>query len=299
VPSIHHRWAPLEDHLPSELQSPAEALDPDRRWQVQRERLAELDHFRDYEEKLRREWAIETGLIERPYTLDRRTTQLLAERGIHSTFIPGGVANPAVVVTMIADHKAVIDELFEFAASGRRLSVSYVKELHALATRNQEFADAVDALGRMVSAPLTRGAFKRLPNNPMRSDGKIHEYCPPEQVDSEMDRLIALHHQHTGVAPEIEAAWLHHRFSQIHPFQDGNGRIARALSTLVFLKAGWWPLLVRGCDRSHYFDLLEMADRGDLKPLAEYFARLQREEIERAIGLLQPPKPRIDRRSTN
>ena len=84
----------------------------------------------------------------------------------------------------------------------------------------------------------------------------------------------------------MEAAWLHHRFAQIHPFQDGNGRVARTLSTLVFVKAGWLPLVVRDRDRSHYFDLLEIADRDDLNPLAEYFARLQREEINRGMELL-------------
>ena len=45
-----------------------------------------------------------------------------------------------------------------------------------------------------------------------------------------------LHRNHHDVAPEVEAAWLHHRFTQIHPFQDGNGRIARALATLIFVK---------------------------------------------------------------
>ena len=43
--------------------------------------------------------------------------------------------------------------------------------------------------------------------------------------------------------PEVEAAWLHHRFGQIHPFQDGNGRVARALATMIFLRAGFVPLV--------------------------------------------------------
>lgn len=259
---------------------------PLQTWAARRRQFVDLDPCRAFEERLRREWAIETGLIERLYTLDRGTVRVLVERGICSAYVPAGrVANPETVASMIADHKAAVDGLTEFVASGRRLSVSYVKELHAFMTRSQETAAGIDTLGRRVSAPLLRGAFKRLPNNPLRPDGNIHEYCPPEQVDSEMDRLIELHLGHAGIAPEMEAAWLHHRFSQIHPFQDGNGRIARALATLVLVRAGWLPLVVRDRDRSNYFDLLEMADRGDLNSLAAYFARLQREEIKRAIGL--------------
>ena len=47
-----------------------------------------------------------------------------------------------------------------------------------------------------------------------------------------------------GVPVEVEAAWLHHRFTQIHPYQDGNGRVARALASLLFIKAGWFPVVV-------------------------------------------------------
>ncbi len=256
-------------------------------WAARREEFADSDQIRAFEERLRREWAIETGLIEQLYTLDHETALLLAERGIDSALIPAGQdSKPQNVASMIADHKAVVDGLIDFAASGRRLSVSYVKEIHAFITRSQETVEGIDTLGRSVSSPLVRGAFKQLQNNPTRPDGKIHEYCPPEQVDSEMDRLIDLHHRHEGVPPAMEAAWLHHRFAQIHPFQDGNGRVARTLSTLVFVKAGWLPLVVRDRDRSHYFDLLEIADRDDLNPLAEYFARLQREEINRGMELL-------------
>ena len=46
-------------------------------------------------------------------------------------------------------------------------------------------------------------------------------------------------HQGCGVPLEVEAAWLHHRFTQIHPFEDGNGRVARALASLVFIPDGF------------------------------------------------------------
>ena len=54
-----------------------------------------------------------------------------------------------------------------------------------------------------------------------------------------MDRLIETHRQHTAqrVPPDTSAAWLHHRFVQIHPFQDGNGRSAQAISSLVLIQA--------------------------------------------------------------
>jgi hypothetical protein len=88
-----------------------------------------------------------------------------------------------------------------------------------------------------------------------------------------------------GMPPEVLAAWLHHRFTQIHPFQDGNGRIARALATLVFLKAEMFPLVIRSADREQYINALETADAGDLSKLVQFFAKRQQEAIRAAMGI--------------
>jgi Fic family protein len=75
----------------------------------------------------------------------------------------------------------------------------------------------------------------------------------------------------------VEAARLHHRFTQIHPFADGNGRMARALASLVFIKAGWFPLIIRRDDpQRRYIEALEKADAGDLRRLIAIFVESQR-----------------------
>jgi Fic family protein len=109
----------------------------------------------------------------------------------------------------------------------------------------------------------------------------VHEYCPPEHVASEMDQLLAMHmdHETRGVPVEVEAAWLHHRFTQIHSFADGNGRVARAITSLVFIKAGWFPLVVKRDDRVRYLEALEIADAAHLKALIEMFVQAQRNAL--------------------
>ena len=284
---MSNEWTEIQDYetphadlARAELRALAEV------WQEQRQRLEAGDAFRQFLERLKREWAIETGLIERLYTLDRGITQMLIEHGIKAALIPhGSTPNPDTVVSMIEDHQQAVDGVFEFVKGDRTLSTSYVKELHHLMTRHQEMVEGMDTLGKKTQVQLLRGDYKRLPNNPTRPDGTLHQYCPPEHVASEMDRLISMHLGHQGVAPEVEAAWLHHRFTQIHPFQDGNGRIARALASLVFIKAGWFPLVVRDRDRARYIDALEAADDRDLADLVEYFASLQKDAFVGALSI--------------
>ena len=282
------RWRPIADYQVDpatlnrdELRSLAAV------WQEQRDALEHSDGLRVFREKLCREWAVETGLIERLYTLDRGVTTMLIEQGIDAAFIPhtDGVQDPKQVAAMIRDHRSAVEGLFSFVRRERGLSVSYIKELHAQLTQNQATTTAVNGLGRRVEVAMVRGEFKQTANNPTRPDGGAHEYCPPVQVDSEMSRLIEMHENHPTTAPEVEAAWLHHRFTQIHPFQDGNGRVARCLATLIFLKAGWFPMVIRNSDRAHYITALESADQGALAPLVRMFAAAQRHALVKALGV--------------
>jgi hypothetical protein len=258
-------------------------------WHDQRSELGDDRALAQFNERLAREWAIETGVIERVYSLDRGVTQVLIEHGIDVALIPHDATDqpPELVAEMIGDHRLAVEWLFEFVASRRGLTVSFVKELHALMTRHQAVVVGVDQFGRQTEVPLLHGEYKKLPNNPTRPDGSVHEYCPPAHVASEMDRLIDLHAQHTerGVPPEVEAAWLHHRFTQIHPFQDGNGRIARALASLVFLRHGWFPLVITRDERARYIDALEAADHGRLAPLVDLFAARQKKAFVSALGI--------------
>ena len=294
-------WSPITDYETD----PAELSDRELRalsgvWIDRRAVLGESRNVSEFTERLKREWAVETGLIDRLYTLDRGITELVIEYGVNAALIPHDTGDrpPTRIAAMIGDQQEAIESVFTFVRGDRTLSTSYVKELHSLFTRNQEFAEGRDQFGRETQVPLIHGDYKKQPNNPTRPDGTVHHYCPPEHVTAEMDRLIELHLKHDGVAPEVEAAWLHHRFAQIHPFQDGNGRLARALATLVFVKANWLPLVVRDSDRKKYIDALEAADNGDLKPLVSFFSSLQRTEFIRAIGIARDAEQvaRVDAR---
>ena len=195
------------------------------------------------------------------------------EQGIHAALIErGGLDRDRAEQArrLIEDQQNVVEGLFEFVGSRQPLTEHYIRSMHQAFTRHQASTEAATPDGQLIEVPLLRGQYKKHPNNPRRPDGSTHAYCPPELVRDEMEKLVLWAHDHENAPPEVLSAWLHHRFTQIHPFQDGNGRVARALASLVFLKAGLFPLVIRDTDRSPYLDALAEADGGNLRPLTEF-----------------------------
>ena len=281
-------WEPIAD-LPQDWSSLTDGeLGPLLQfWNDQRGDLEQSGALAEFNKRLGREWSIETGQIEGVYNLDRGLTETLIERGIDSDLIPNqpGQKPPEIIAAIIQDHANVLEGLFQFVKGDRPLSKGYIHELHAALLRHQDTTAVRDQFGNLFEARLLKGKYKERPNNPKKPDGSMHQYCPPEQVESEMERLLALHaeHEKKGVPVEVEAAWLHHRFTQIHPYQDGNGRVARALASLLFIKAGWFPVVVTRDDRSRYIDALEVADEGDLRSFISFFEYVQKQALFEVI----------------
>ncbi len=287
-----HIWPPstgILDIDPAALEAAGPEISGIRAvWEDQRDRLQDTPALAEFSERLSREWAIETGILEGLYDIDRGVTQTLIEQGFRAELLDHGAANRPreFVLELLRDQKDALDGVFDFVKQARPLSTSWIKELHAALLRSQDTTEGVDAFGRLVDAPLLRGDWKKQTNSPVR-EGVIYAYCPPEHVASEMERLVSMHgvHRQRGIPVEIRAAWLHHRFTQIHPFQDGNGRVARAIASLVLVQDGLFPLVVTRDHRVVYLDALEAADEGTLDPLIKLVVDLQKRQFVKATAI--------------
>ncbi|MDE2744461.1 MAG: Fic family protein [Chloroflexota bacterium] len=262
-----------------------------RQWIEDRSLIKDQEKLRRFQEQLALQWAVETGIIERLYKVDRGVTVQILQAGMEALgqFHARGLLT-ANAQALIKDQREALEMVMDLVGGERTLNDAYMKELHHRLTLSQETTDALDPSGKEIQVQLMKGVWKRNPNNPLRPDGSIHQYCPPEFVQDEIDQLLKWHSEHEslGVCPEVEAAWLHHRFTQIHPFQDGNGRVARALTTAIFVKADYLVLVIRDEEhRERYINALEAADYGDLKPLVDLFAEVQISDLDGAISALR------------
>ena len=202
------------------------------------------------------------------------------------------IPNPEQLVEVLRDHRAAVDLVHDCIADSRPLTIGFIHELHSILTRHQHTVEGIDQFGNPISFPLKRGAYKELPNNPKR-DGTIHEYCPPVQVSSEMEQLLKWYQEYQNIEPVLVAAWLHHRFTQIHPYQDGNGRVVRAVANLVLIKAGFFPVVIVRDQREQYIECSEHADAGHLAPLVHLFGEIEKKTILQALSITPDTKPSV------
>ncbi|MCY4214235.1 MAG: Fic family protein [Gammaproteobacteria bacterium] len=240
-----------------------------------------------------RAFALETGQIEGLYTLRRGVTeQLIAEgfAGAVGAHTLEGLED-RTVRGLLEDQEAAYDMMFDDVASGRPLSAYMIKSWHALLTRHQETVTGIDPQGRRVQVAFRgKGEWKTRPNNPRRPGGVTHEYCPPEQVDSEMRRFLDLYNndiRHRNYPVNAEAAWLHHRFVRTHPFQDGNGRVSRQLMAWAYVKRSLPAPVVSAEGKPDYINALEAADEERLIVLARYAGLRALESIAGAVEIAQ------------
>ena len=241
----------------------------------------------------RRAFAIETGQIEGLYTLKRGVTEQLVTEGLENVLASHTIENVEdnTIRGLLQDQEAALEMIFEDIKENRPLGHYNVKSWHQLLTRHQETVTAlVPHRGRLIRGEKEfkrKGQYKEWPNNPRRDDGIVHEYCPPEHVQAEMDRLFELYKKIRGkdYPTHVEAGWLHHRFVRTHPFQDGNGRVSRQLMAYVYLYKGEVPPIIAAADKPRYIFALEEADKGNLKQFCDTLGIMATLQLDTIVGM--------------
>lgn len=125
---------------------------------------------------------------------------------------------------------------------------------------------------------------------------KVHFEAPPaNRLSAEMTRLLVWLNESTPTEPALVRAGLGHLwFVTLHPFDDGNGRIARAIGDLLLTRADgsqqrFYSLSAQiQRERKTYYDILERTQKGDMDVtqwLAWFLATLLK-AIEHAHGVL-------------
>lgn len=140
--------------------------------------------------------------------------------------------------------------------------------------------------GRSGIAKIVVGAWRGDAAGPMRvvsgaiGQERVHFEAPAApRLEMEMERFLGFFNQDDGMDPLLKAALAHLWFITIHPFEDGNGRIARAIADLQLARSEGSPQRFYSMsaqireERTAYYDILQATQRGtmDITPWMEWF----------------------------
>lgn len=194
-------------------------------------------------------------------------------RYVHNTTAIEGNTISLKETSMILDHNLSprskkLREVHEIENYGKVLSYmrnyekditkKYILELHRLIERNID--------------DNTAGNFRRIS---VGISGSKWEPVPAISVEEEIGSLLEWYRTDRKKIHPFELAGLfHHKFLQVHPFVDGNGRVGRELFNFILRRNGFPPVIVPVSRRDEYMECLELADEGDPAPLLRFFYSL-------------------------
>lgn len=176
----------------------------------------------------------------------------------------------------ITGHDEAIKWVIDIVKGDRPLTENFIRELHTLLLKEPYEVDAITPDGQPTKRKIEIGKYKTVPNHVLTKTGEIFRFATPEETPSKMNDLMEWYREkieNTEVNPVILAAEFHYRFIRIHPFDDGNGRVARILMNFILMKFGFPPTIIKTEDKENYFAVLRLADSGQIEPFIEYIAQ--------------------------
>lgn len=154
-------------------------------------------------------------------------------------------------------HQAALEMVkIEAATPERPLTEAFIRQLHQIMLRK-------DYVPVGKNFTVHAGIYKTRPNSVKTPTGEFFEYGSPEETPALMTDLVEWYNnaeKEAKLSPLEMAALFHYRYIRIHPFEDGNGRIARLLVNYILAKHGYPMIVVHESDRNGYLGVLGQCD---------------------------------------
>lgn len=170
-------------------------------------------------------------------------------------------------------HNEAIVALEDIIKEERPITESFIRSLHEVILVEDSYNPAVTESGEATRKKVHIGQYKTANNHVKTSTGEVFYFASVEETPAKMHDLINWLREHKEKEnPVILAALFHYKFITIHPFDDGNGRLARILMNFILMRAGFPPVVIKTAEKENYFIALRQADGGDKKAFVEYVA---------------------------
>ena len=182
-------------------------------------------------------------------------------------------------------HDEAIKQIEEVIRQERPLTESIIRELHTLILKEPYERPAQTAYGIPTVRRIAVGEYKTSPNHVLTRTGEMFYFASPEETAAKMAELMAWYNENVtreGINAVLFATEFHYRFIRIHPFDDGNGRLARLLMNFILMLKGYPPAIIKTEDKDAYYNALQQADSGNL----DFFFNYLCEQLIRSLEIM-------------
>ncbi len=204
-------------------------------------------------------------------------------RSVHSsTWIEGNMLSLAQVAALSANHDIVAQEKQKLEVKNCIKALRWILKHKNFGLNEQKIFKLHKIMTRGLLPEAQCGRYRSIQNYIVNAKHQIiFTPRPPSKVKQGMNDLLGWLKQHKAEHPIIRSAIFHHEFVSIHPFVDGNGRIARTVSQSIMLNHGYDYIWTLGLDeffaqdRAKYYDMIQQTREmdGDYTHWIEYVAK--------------------------
>jgi hypothetical protein len=186
-------------------------------------------------------------------------------------------------------HRRALVVASDAAEAGRPIDTNLIALLQDLIVESQETYTVSDEEGNKLEVELPRRQYKPVSNYIFRGDGELVSLAPASLVAQEMDRLAGelASEAYARMHPVVQSTYAHVALTRIHPFADGNGRLARTVASLPLLRAVGLPQLILADQWPAYALALDRSGERDAQRLLDLFLAAQVNTMDLARGLLE------------
>ncbi|MGH1337746.1 MAG: Fic family protein [Aureispira sp.] len=168
-------------------------------------------------------------------------------------------------------HNEAIVALEDIIKEERPITENFIRELHKIILVEDSYNPAETSDGRPTRKKVQVGQYKSSNNYTTTATGETLYFASVEETPAKMYDLIQwLRSKKEEENPVVLAALFHYKFIKIHPFDDGNGRLARILMNFILMRAGFPPVVIKTKEKEAYFRALQQADGGDVNAFVKY-----------------------------
>lgn len=170
-------------------------------------------------------------------------------------------------------HDKAIKSIEEVVKQEQPLTEKFIRELHKLILKEPYQVDGITAGGQPAKKWVKIGQYKTSPNHVKTKTGEIFYFSTPEETPAQMRDLLLWYQKKLKSEedhPIVFATEFHYRFVRIHPFDDGNGRMARLIMNFILMQKGYPPAIIKTEEKENYYNALQQADAGQLEFFFDY-----------------------------